>query len=186
MQLVHVLDAAANSRPRLDPLRSASCFAATGNVPVRISTCLLLLLGCCLLAAPAAQATQTVAPGVVTTTPELRQAAANAALAKVGSPYHGGGNGPRRFDCSGLVTFAYRVAKHPLIGRTSFELWNHGAHVRRVALQPGDLVWTWDQARGHVGIYVGAGRYVHAPGTGRRVENVPLPTGRAYLGAVRP
>lgn len=126
------------------------------------------------------------AAGAVTTTPAERQAAATAALAKVGSPYLAGAIGPRRFDCSGLANFAYRVAHHPLLARSSFDLYRQGARVNRAALRPGDLVWTWDRLLGHVGIYVGAGRYVHAPGMGRRVEVVPLPLGRGYVGAVRP
>lgn len=122
----------------------------------------------------------------VTTTPAVRAAAAKAAQAKAGSPYHHGSAGPNRFDCSGLVSFAYRTAGHALSARTSYELFQLGAPVRRAALQPGDLVWTWDRKLGHVGIYLGAGRYVHAPGSGRRVEVAPLPSGAGYVGAVRP
>ena len=78
------------------------------------------------------------------------------------------------------------MAGAPLAGRSSYELWNHGARIRRSALQRGDLVWTWDRSYGHVGIYLGDGTYVHAPGTGRVVEVAPLPNGRDYVGAVRP
>ena len=94
--------------------------------------------------------------------------------------------GPKRFDCSGLVAFAYRAAGTILAARTSHDLWNHGARIRRAGLQRGDLVWTWDRTFGHVGIYVGDGRYVHAPGSGRVVEVAALPTGRTFVGAVRP
>jgi cell wall-associated NlpC family hydrolase len=137
---------------------------------------LLALLAC----APIASA------GTVLTTPAARAAAADAALAKVGSPYHRGSMGPKRFDCSGLVGFAYRAAGAPLAGRSSYDFWASGAHVRRAALQRGDLVYTWDRAFGHVGIYLGSGQYVHSPGTGRRVEVAPLPAGRDFVGAVRP
>jgi cell wall-associated NlpC family hydrolase len=123
---------------------------------------------------------------VIATTAAQREAATVAALAKVGSPYHAGSAGPKRFDCSGLVTFAYRIAGSTLAARSSFDLWNHGARVRRGALQRGDLVWTWDRRLGHVGIYIGAGKYVHAPGKGRRVEVAALPVGAGYVGAVRP
>ncbi len=133
-----------------------------------------------------APTTALAAPGVIATTPEQREAATVEALAKVGAPYHAGAAGPKRFDCSGLVTHAFRVAGVTLGGRSSYDLWNHGARIRRGALQRGDLVWTWDRGLGHVGIYVGEGRYVHAPGTGRRVEIAPLPSGRGYVGAVRP
>jgi cell wall-associated NlpC family hydrolase len=153
---------------------------------VRTSCRATLLAVCGLLVTLLACAPTTALAGTVTTTPAVRAAAADAAVAKLGSPYHPGSMGPRRFDCSGLVGFAYRAAGHALPGRSSYELWNVGAHVRRAALRRGDLVYTWDNRFGHVGIYLGDGRYVHAPGTGRRVEVAPLPTGRGYMGAVRP
>lgn len=139
---------------------------------------LLLLLAL----APASNA----AGRTVSTTPKVRAAAAQAAQAKAGSPYRRGATGPSRFDCSGLVTFAYRAAGHQLPVRSSYEMYRIGARVRRAALRPGDLVWTWDRSLGHVGIYVGSGRYAHAPGSGRRVEVSPLPRGAAFIGAVRP
>lgn len=148
----------------------------------RSLTTMMCLIGAMFALCASAQA----APGVIATTPAHREAATVAALAKVGSPYHPGSAGPRRFDCSGLVTFAFQVAGVPLAGRSSYELWRHGARVRRGALQRGDLVWTWDRSLGHVGIYIGGNRYVHAPGTGRRVEVAMLPTGAGYVGAVRP
>jgi cell wall-associated NlpC family hydrolase len=148
---------------------------------LRISAMLGMLL-CFLAIAPAADAASTA----VTTTPEQRTAASGIAMRKVGRWYLRGAAGPNRFDCSGLVNFAYRGAGHPLAARSSFELFRVGAHIRRTALQPGDLVWTWDRSLGHVGMYVGNGRYVHAPGAGRKVEVAPLPAGAGFVGAVRP
>lgn len=145
-------------------------------------TTILCVMGAMLAMSSTAHA----APGVIATTPAQREAATVAALAKVGSPYHAGSAGPRRFDCSGLVTYAFQLAGSPLAARSSFDLWKHGARIRRGALQRGDLVWTWDRSLGHVGIYVGDGRYVHAPGRGRRVEVAALPVGAGYVGAVRP
>ncbi len=142
----------------------------------------LTAVGALLAAAPAAEA----ARGVVSTSPKQRSDAARVALGKVRAPYAWGATGPRRFDCSGLVTFAYRLAGKSLLGRTSYDLYRHGARIRRAGLRTGDLVWTWDRGLGHVGVYVGRGRYVHAPGTGRRVEVAPVPSGRAFVGAVRP
>lgn len=143
---------------------------------------MLYLTGAMLALAASAHAT----PGVIATKPAQREAATVAALAKVGSRYRAGSAGPRRFDCSGLVSFAFTVAGAPLAGRSSHDLWRHGAHIRRGALRRGDLVWTWDRTLGHVGIYIGGGRYVHAPGKGRRVEVAAMPTGLGYIGAVRP
>lgn len=150
---------------------------------VRMRTITVVLVGAMLVAMllPAA-----ANAGTPKTSSAQRQAAATAAVAKVGSPYHPGSTGPRRFDCSGLVAHAYRTAGAPLAGRSSYDLWKLGAKVRRGALQRGDLVWTWDRSLGHVGVYLGDGTYVHAPGRGRRVEIAKLPTGTSFIGAVRP
>lgn len=146
-------------------------------------TTFLTILGTLLATAPTvAQA----APGVISTTATQRAAAATVAAGKVRSPYGWGATGPSSFDCSGLVTFAYRAAGRPLAARTSHDLFRHGAPVRRAALRRGDLVWTWDRGRGHVGMYLGRNRYVHAPGRGRRVEVASLPSGGGFVGAVRP
>lgn len=150
---------------------------------VRTLRHLAVLCGILLLLAPA---TSHAAARSVTTTAKQRVTAANVAVKKIRSPYHPGAAGPGRFDCSGLVAFAFKAAGKPLAGRSSYELWQGGVPIGRMALKRGDLVWTWDRRRGHVGIYLGGGKYVHAPGAGRRVEVAPLPRGRAFVGAVRP
>ncbi|MCB0877483.1 MAG: C40 family peptidase [Thermoleophilia bacterium] len=125
-------------------------------------------------------------PRRVTTTIKERTNAVRVALRKVGAPYRWGATGPSSFDCSGLVVYSYQRAGHALRGRTSQQLYAHGVRIRRSKLRRGDLVYTWDRGRGHVGMYVGRGRYVHAPGAGRHVKVAPLPGGRAFVGAVRP
>lgn len=148
------------------------------TIPVLLLATLALAL---LLPAGAA-----AAPGVVGTTGTQRAAAATAAVTKLRSPYRAGAAGPSAFDCSGLITWAFGQAGATLGGRSSFDMWNHGVRIGRMALRRGDLVWTWDRGLGHVGIYLGGGRYVHAPGSGRRVEVAALPSGRGFVGAVRP
>ena len=150
-------------------------------LPSKLTTA-LTTLGAVLALAPSAHA----ARGAVSTTPKERMTAARIAAGKVRSPYSWGATGPRRFDCSGLVTFAYRRAGSPLLARTSYDLFRHGARIRRAGLRRGDLVWTYDRGLGHVGMYLGGNRYVHAPGSGRHVEVATLPGGAAYVGAVRP
>ncbi|MCW2972577.1 MAG: hypothetical protein JWN72_850 [Thermoleophilia bacterium] len=122
----------------------------------------------------------------VTTTLAQRISAANLASRKAGSPYQWGAVGPRRFDCSGLVVFAYKAIRHPLAARTSQQFARLGMRVPRSRLLKGDLVFTWASGYGHMGIYLGKNRYVHAPGTGRRVVVATLPSGSAFKGAVRP
>ena len=92
------------------------------------------------------------------------------ALGLVGTPYRWGGNTPESgFDCSGLVGYVYRDAAALDLPRTAdalaaLEL----PAVTRDGLQPGDLVFFTQRGRkvGHVGIYVGEGRFVHAPNEG--------------------
>ncbi len=88
------------------------------------------------------------------------------ALAHLGVPYRFGGDDPSRgFDCSGLVRHVYRDALGVDLPRRSEEIGRAGRAVERERLQPGDLVFfnTQGSAFSHVGIYIGDGRFVHAP-----------------------
>jgi len=148
---------------------------------LRTTISVILISATAAIVVPSAQA----AP--VRTSQAQRTHAAALAQFKAGSPYGRGAAGPRSFDCSGLVGFAYRTAGVDLGVRTSFEMARAGAGIARHDLQRGDLVFTWDRAKGHVGIYLGMGRYVHSPAPGRRVAISPLPAvGAGYFGAVRP
>lgn len=138
------------------------------------------------LAALPVGATSDAAAAAPSTTVAERAAAAANAMGKVRAPYRWGAAGPSAFDCSGLVGWAYQRAGHELGVRTSQQMRGLGARIRRAALQRGDLVYTWDRGYGHVGIYVGGNRYVHAPGAGRRVRVSTLPSGSGFIAAVRP
>jgi cell wall-associated NlpC family hydrolase len=96
----------------------------------------------------------------------VAEAALGRALAMRGVPYAWGGSSPAGFDCSGLVRYAYHGAGIDL-AHSSYAQWDAGWRVRRRALRPGDLVFF---GMGHVGLYVGGGRFVHAPETGRVVS----------------
>ncbi len=85
----------------------------------------------------------------------------------VGVPYRYGGMSPRSgFDCSGLVAFEYRHFGIALPHYPGGQI-TAGRRVRRPSLRAGDLVFF---GLGHVGLYVGRGRFVHAPHTGTRVR----------------
>jgi cell wall-associated NlpC family hydrolase len=88
----------------------------------------------------------------------------------VGVPYRFGGSTPRGFDCSGLAQYVYASAGIA-IPRTSKEQLRASRAVRRRDLAVGDLLF-FDTAwrDGHVGIYIGEGRFVHAPSSGSRVS----------------
>ena len=104
--------------------------------------------------------------------PSRGELAARAALQQVGIPYRYGGESPASgFDCSGLVRWAYRQVGFDL-PHSSFALYDVGRAVPESKLAPGDILFF--DGLGHVGLYVGRGRMVHAPQTGRNVEVVQL------------
>ncbi len=95
------------------------------------------------------------------------------ALGLVGTPYRYGGNTPESgFDCSGLVSYVYRDMLALNLPRTSRELAAlQGPRIEPRQLATGDLVFFGDKGNvWHVGIYVGEGRFVHAPSTGGTVR----------------
>jgi len=101
----------------------------------------------------------------------LRSDIARSALSFLGKPYRWGG-ADTAFDCSGLTMTAYRL--HGLgLPRSSAEQFSLGAPVATEQLREADLVFFADEARDratHVGLYVGDGRFIHAPGRGKVVR----------------
>ena len=93
--------------------------------------------------------------------------AARIALRYLGTPYSYGGASPAGFDCSGLVAYAFGQVGTSL-PHSSYALWDALPKVPRPRLQPGDLVFF--NGLGHVGIYIGRGRYVHARCRSRRAR----------------
>ena len=86
----------------------------------------------------------------------------------LGVPYVYGGSSPSSgFDCSGFVRFVYQRFGVAL-PHSSYADFTLGHGVSRGALKPGDLVFF--HGLGHVGLYIGGGRFIHAPHTGTRVE----------------
>jgi cell wall-associated NlpC family hydrolase len=108
------------------------------------------------------------------------------ALAKreLGVRYVYGGESPSGFDCSGLMQYVYaRLGVQ--IPRVAADQYRAGPHPSRADLRPGDLVF-FDHL-GHVGMYVGGGRFIHAPHTGTVVEISSLSGwySEMYVGATR-
>lgn len=113
------------------------------------------------------------------------------ALALLGSPYRYGGRTPAGFDCSGFVGYVYGETLGVTLPRRSEEIGRVGTELKREALVPGDLVFfnTLGRRYSHVGIFIGDGRFVHAPARGGRVrvERLADPYWNArYNGARRP
>jgi cell wall-associated NlpC family hydrolase len=125
-------------------------------------------------------------PGAAGPKPTKAERAVENALEAVGTPYRWGGESPASgFDCSGLVRWAYgRVGVD--LPHNSYALYSEGRRVPRAGMKPGDILFF--EGLGHVGLYLGRGRMVHAPQTGRHVEVVRLSTtnyGVRLIGARR-
>lgn len=118
-------------------------------------------------------------PSVSVNTSAKGNAIAQKALSRVGSRYQRGAahslasvknKNQRRFDCSGLVNWSCYQAGHKIGIRTSSSLRRVGHSVSKKNMKAGDIVLFAH----HAGIYVGHGKMVHAPGTGRRVTVVKM------------
>ena len=95
------------------------------------------------------------------------------ALSLLGTPYRFGGSSPNAgFDCSGLVRHVFAAVLDRDLPRRAEEISGVGRPVSRAELQPGDLVFfdTLRRAFSHVAIYIGEGRFIHAPARNGRVR----------------
>ena len=93
------------------------------------------------------------------------------ALGLVGTPYRYGGNTPESgFDCSGLIGYVYQSRTGVAPPRTVAQLADFGQPVSSHERRTGDLVIFGSGRPFHAGIYVGDGRFVHAPSTGGTVR----------------
>jgi peptidoglycan DL-endopeptidase CwlO len=106
-------------------------------------------------------------------------------LRYLGVPYRWGGASPAGFDCSGFVMYVYgRVGM--ALPHNGAMLWGKGRTVRRSELEPGDIVFF--NGLGHVGIFIGRGRFVHSPHAGDVVKISQLSESwyrTSYVGARR-
>jgi cell wall-associated NlpC family hydrolase len=94
-----------------------------------------------------------------------------------GKRYRRGGSSPSSgFDCSGLTQYAFRQGSGVHIPRTAAAQYQAASKISRKAARPGDLVFFQTRGRriGHVGIYLGNGKFVHAPRPGKAVTTEAL------------
>nr|WP_052185344.1 C40 family peptidase [Halopseudomonas pelagia] len=185
------------------------------QVRVLISVVLLALLAGCSSAprqgsegmhAPAARSastsvSRTVSPSKtysthapsVRTLPPVNEDIVFHAIGLVGTPYRYGGSSPETgFDCSGLIKYVYQQAVGMSLPRTTAGLNALAAKNPPVgSLQPGDLVlfaMNGGKRVDHAGIYVGDGRFLHAPSSGGKVRVDDMQSNfwqRTYTGARR-
>lgn len=99
------------------------------------------------------------------------------ALSLTGVKYKFGGNSPETgFDCSGFVKYVFAQAANLTLPHGARAISQLGHSVTVDQLQPGDLVFfnTLKTAFSHVGIYVGEGRFIHAPSSGGGIHVVNM------------
>ena len=99
--------------------------------------------------------------------PTFAERAVKLARTQLGVPYSYGGASPAGFDCSGLLMYVYGRLGVTL-PHNAAALYEVGRPVPFEKLRPGDLVFF--SGLGHVGMYVGDGKMIHAPQSGERVE----------------
>ena len=98
------------------------------------------------------------------------------AMKYLGCDYVYGGSSPSGFDCSGFTSYVYKKFGYNL-SRSSGGQANDGTKVNKADLQPGDLVIYKNQSLtkiGHVGIYIGNNKMIHAsePGVGVKITDI--------------
>lgn len=107
-----------------------------------------------------------------------------AAYAFRGTRYVMGGTSRSGFDCSGFVRYILSATNGVDLPRTATEQYYHGTAVSMSEAQPGDLVFfknTYKHGISHVGIYVGAGQFIHAANAHKGVRTDSL--GSSYYQA---
>ena len=123
--------------------------------------------------------------GIPAPPPSSHSGVVSIALQYLGVPYVWGGASPSGFDCSGLTMYAYAKVGVYLPHNAAMQ-YGMGTPVARSQLAPGDLVFF--NGLSHVGMYIGGGRFVHAPHTGDVVKISSLSEywySATYVGARR-
>lgn len=121
--------------------------------------------------------------GPIPSIPGSAGVAVTFAYGAIGKPYVWAADGPDGYDCSGLTLAAWREAGVSL-SHNAAQQWNQVAHIGRGDLAAGDLVFY--ASLGHVAIYVGDGKVIHAPTFGDvvKISNVDMMSPYGY-GRVR-
>ena len=130
----------------------------------RAAVCAALVLSAC--------ASTPLSPKRPAASAATSAAAASYAAAMIGKPYRYAGSTPAGFDCSGLVQYSYGKAGLQ-VSRDTQALLEISFNVDPGDLRRGDLLFFDEERkkRSHVAIYLGAGRFVHAPSSGGKVRS---------------
>lgn len=93
----------------------------------------------------------------------------------LGTPYKmGGASVSQGFDCSSFLVYLFKTEANIYLPRTTVAMHRStAATVKRDSLQPGDAVFFRGNGRGqvsHVGLYIGEGKFIHSPRTGKSIR----------------
>lgn len=143
---------------------------------------LCLLAGCGTLpSAPvSAPAPSARVPQSIAVAPEKGSNIVLYALGLIDSGYRYGGKNPDAgLDCSGMVSHIYEKAVGIRVTGSAADIAKKGKPIEMAHARPGDLVFfnTRNRPHSHVGIYIGDGRFVHAPNSQGRVRTESLTQG---------
>ena len=148
-----------------------------------LNTCLMTFF-CLSLAFGSARADEPSAPSMADSLAEpashwsdTAQEILMNALSLTGVKYKYGGNSPETgFDCSGFVKYVFEQAANLTLPHGARAISQLGQQIPVDQLQPGDLVFfnTLKTAFSHVGIYIGEGRFIHAPSSGGGIHVVSM------------
>lgn len=132
----------------------------------------------------------TYPPIVLPTVPEKQPAPRTAAVAAnevvmvalglMDTGYRFGGKNPEAgLDCSGMVSVVFERASGKRLKGSAADIAKQGRRIEINELRPGDLVFfnTRQRPYSHVGIYLGDGRFVHAPSSKGQVRTDSLRSG---------
>ncbi|MES2024143.1 MAG: C40 family peptidase [Pseudomonadota bacterium] len=95
------------------------------------------------------------------------------AMGMIDTGYQFGGKNPEAgLDCSGMVSYIYRQALNMNVSGSAADIARLGKEIDPRTLRPGDLVFfnTMNRPFSHVGVYIGDGRFIHAPSSKGKVR----------------
>ncbi|MBV1775223.1 C40 family peptidase [Burkholderiaceae bacterium DAT-1] len=145
----------------------------------RASVCMVLLLGGCASHSPSVSPARDMAPtppprkDIPKEVSARRQEVVLFAMSLIDTDYRFGGKNPEAgLDCSGMVAYVFREAIGVEVKGSAADIANRGRPVIRKNLREGDLLFfnTSGKPYSHVGIYIGQGRFIHAPASKGKVR----------------
>jgi cell wall-associated NlpC family hydrolase len=153
---------------------------------VWLASSVLVLAGCGVLpsaprtAEPAPEKVSKVGAGGTALVNEKAHDVVIFALGLLETGYRFGGKNPEAgLDCSGMVSYVFDRAAGVKVAGSAADIAQRGKAVDTTRLRPGDLLFfnTRNKPYSHVGIYIGDGRFVHAPNSKGKVRTESLKNG---------